>query len=420
VFIEQGLKSLNSKGQLGFICPHKFFNSQYGEPVRAIIADGKHLSHVAHFGAEQVFEGATTYTCLLFLSRPAVRRFVFAAVGDLVAWRTTGAAMEGKVKAGEVTAQEWNFAVGRGASLFAKLSAMPNKLGDVANIFVGLQTSADDVYIMDLIAETERTWRLRSKALGKDWTFEKKLLHPLVSGTDVARYGPLPNRQYILFPYRVQDGSVTLIKFQAIERKCPKTAAYLSENKKRLEGRENGAFRDAQWHRFGRSQNLGIQNRTKLCVPRLVEQLHAALDSDGSHFLDNVDVGGVTLKPPCAAQGLEYLLAVLNSRLMRWYFPQVSAPFRGGWRSANRQFLSRLPIRVIAFENPEEAAAHRQLLSLVASMQTLHSQRATAKSKAQNAVIQRQIDATDARIDRLVYGLYGLSANEITLVEAND
>ena len=50
-----------------------------------------------------------------------------------------------------------------------------------------------------------RTYRLRSKALAQEWTFEKDLLHPLVSGTDVSRYGPLPNRQYILFPYTVQN-----------------------------------------------------------------------------------------------------------------------------------------------------------------------------------------------------------------------
>ena len=41
VFIEQGLKLLNAKGRLGFICPHKFFNSKYGEPVRAIVAEGQ-------------------------------------------------------------------------------------------------------------------------------------------------------------------------------------------------------------------------------------------------------------------------------------------------------------------------------------------------------------------------------------------
>ena len=47
----------------------------------------------------------------------------------------------------------------------------------------------------------------------------------------------------------------------------------------------------------------------------------------------------------------------------------------------------------------------------------LHKQLAVAKSEAQKAIMQRQIDATDAEIDRLVYDLYGLTAEEIALVE---
>jgi hypothetical protein len=417
VFIEQGLNLLNSGGQLGFICPHKFFNSKYGEPVRTIIAQGRHLSHVVHFGAQQVFEGGTTYTCLLFLSKSPVSECLFTRVADLGAWGTAGAAIEGRLKAAEVRADEWNFCVGPGAGLFAKLSAMPHKLGDVADVFVGLQTSADDVYIMVFVAETPRTFRLRSKSLAHEWTFEKDLLYPVVSGTDISRYGPLPNRQYILFPYTVQDERAALIDLKTIERSLPKTACYLLENKKRLEGREKGAFRDAQWHRFGRSQNLGIQNRIKLCVPRLVEHLHAAFDHYGSHFLDNVDVGGLTLKATHASLRLEYVLALLNSRLMRWYFPQVSAPFRGGWRSANRQFLSLIPVRVINFNSVSETTIHRQLVGLVESMQTLHRQLAAARSVAQKEVIQRQIDATDRKIDRLLYDLYGLTPEEVALVE---
>jgi hypothetical protein len=420
VFIEQGLKLLNPKGQLGFICPHKFFNSKYGEAARAIIAKGKHLAHVVHFGDQQVFDGATNYTCLLFLNKSPVTECRFAKVHDLVTWRATGTSIEGPVKLSQVTADEWNFSVGPGAGLFAKLSAMPHRFGDVADVFVGLQTSADDVYIMDLVGETDRTYRLKSKALSREWTFEKDLVFPLVSGTDVTRYGVLPNRQYILFPYTVKNERAALIDFNTIEGDLPKTAAYLLENRKRLEGREKGAFRDSEWHRFGRNQNLGIQHRIKLCVPRLVEQLHAAFDHDGSHYLDNVDVGGVTVKAAHAKQGLEYLFALLNCRLMRWYFPQVSAPFRGGWRSANRQFLSLVPVRVIDFKNAKDMAVHRRLVALVASMQTLHRQLAAAKSEAQKAIMQRQIEATDAEIDRLVYDLYGLTAKEIALVEGQE
>ena len=198
----------------------------------------------------------------------------------------------------------------------------------------------------------------------------------------------------------------------------PKTAAYLLENRKRLEDREKGAFRDSRWHRFGRSQNLGIQRRVKLCVPRLVEELHAAYDRDGSRLLDNVDVGGVTLKPTFADQGLEYLLALLNCRLMRWYFPRISAPFRGGWLSANRQFLSLLPIRTIDFNNAKDAAVHRQFVGLTDSMCALQRQLEDAKSDVQRDLIRRRMESADAEIDGLAYGLYGLTAKEVRIVEA--
>ena len=112
VFVERGLQLLNDGGQLGFILPHKFFNAQYGKPLRAIITEGKHLSQVVHFGAEQIFEGATTYTCLLFLDKAGAARCRFVKVNDLQAWRSGGTALEGKIPARRITAAEWNFTVG--------------------------------------------------------------------------------------------------------------------------------------------------------------------------------------------------------------------------------------------------------------------------------------------------------------------
>ena len=211
---------------------------------------------------------------------------------DLPAWLADGRGAEASLPAARVTAAEWNVAVGSGAGLFEKLQRMPVKLSDVAAIFVGLQTSADDVFIMNFVTETARTITLQSKALEQHWTFEKKLLHPVVSGTDVSPFSPLPNRQFILFPYRIENEHAELIPLKSLPDSWPRTAEYLKENKRKLEGREDGTFKGGSWRRFGRSQNLGIQNSVKLCVPRLEESLHAAPDFDGTHFLDNVDVGG--------------------------------------------------------------------------------------------------------------------------------
>jgi len=416
-FVEKGLGLLNAKGRLGFILPHKFFNSQYGKPLRDLLGKGKHLAEIVHFGDAQVFTGATTYTCLLFLDKAGADACRFTRVEDLEAWRQTGEGTEGAIPKTEITAAEWNFTVGRGAALFEKLRRMPVKLGDVADIFVGLQTSADDVFIMNIVEENENAIKLHSKALGEDWTFEKSLLFPLVSGTDVQRYGELPDRQYILFPYEVSGTAVGLIEFRQLAERCPQTAAYLAANRKRLEGRERGKSKGSRWHGYIYLKNMARQGTKKICIPRLVNHLYAAYDPEGRHYLDNVDVGGVVWRSMYQDQGFTYLLGILNSKLLRWYFPFVSAPFRGGWLSANRQFLSQLPICVIDFADPADRERHGRMIALVEEMLSLHRQLAAARTDHEQTNLQRQIAATDHRIDRLVYDLYGLTEEEIRIVE---
>ena len=50
-------------------------------------------------------------------------------------------------------------------------------------------------------------------------------------------------------------------------------------------------------------------------------------------------------------------------------------------------------------------------------MRTLHKQLTEAKTGHEQTLLQRQIDATDHQIDKLVYELYGLTEEEIKIVE---
>jgi len=419
VFVERALQLLNERGRVGYILPNKFFQTKYGQSLRGLISQGKHLSEVVHFGAQQVFAGATTYTCLLFLDKGGNKCFRYVKAHDLDAWRASGEAVVGEIRADKVTKKEWNFVVGSGAELFERLSEMPLMLGDIADIFVGLQTSADKVFIMDLIEEEQHTLRLKSRALKINRTFEKGLLFPLVSGTDISRYCDLPERQYIIFPYSIEGESVELIDFGVISKSYPETADYLLKNKKTLEARERNRAKGKKWYGYIYLKNMRRQSIQKICVPRLVEYLYAAYDVDGNHFLDNVDVGGVTLKPAYQQQGPIYLLGLLNSKLLRWYFPFVSVLFRGGWLSANRQFLSQLPIRTINFDNPADVAYHDKMVALVERMLALHRKLADATVPDDKKLYQRQIESTDRQIDALVYNLYGLTEEEFAVVEGN-
>lgn len=420
VFVEKGLSLLNEKGRLGYILPHKFFNAQYGQPLRGLIAEGKHLAKVVHFSAQQVFKGATTYTCLLILNKHSTHEFEFEKVIDLISWKEGKSGEKGLKDNSPVSSSEWNFSVGEGSVLTEKINKYPCRLGDIAEIFVGLQTSADDVYIMELISETKDTLVLRSSELKKEFELEKGIIYPLVSGTDVNRYKDLPERQYIIFPYSLVGNKVELIEFKTIQKQYPRLASYLLVNKKKLEDREKGKLKGGKWHGYIYLKNMTRQNIQKICVPRLVDHLYAAYDHNGIHYLDNVDVGGIILRNNYSPHGLLYLLGLLNSKVLRWYFPYVSAPFRGGWLSANRQFLSQLPIRTIDFNDPADVKRHERMVALVESMLALHRQLAAAHTPQETELLQRQIASTDRQIDALVYELYGLTAEEVRIVEGGE
>jgi type I restriction-modification system DNA methylase subunit len=414
VFIERALSLLAHKGKLGYIVPHKFFNAKYGEPLRALISDGRHLDAVVHFGDQQVFDGATTYTCLLFLGNSKSDQFFFETVGDLAAWNTDEERNIGVLPSNAATQLEWNFVTGESGALFQRLQSTSTSLEEVAEIFVGVQTSADHVFHLSRIGKGQYF----SDSLQCEVKIEDELMRPLLSGIDVSLYRhPLTATRYILFPYRVDGEKAQLLPWGELRSRFPQGAAYLSENKAVLRAREGGKFADAEWYRFGRNQNTGKQGRSKLCVPRLVDRLGLAPDLSGDFVLDNVDVCGLSMRTSASqAVDLRYSLGVLNSRLLAWVFKHVSAPFRGGFMSANRQFLGQLPFRCIDFSNPQEKSHHDHIVALVEQILDAKTQETVSSGHAAE-LAQRKCVALERQIDKLVYQLYGLTEEEIKLVE---
>ena len=80
-------------------------------------------------------------------------------------------------------------------------------------------------------------------------------------------------------------------------------------------------------------------------------------------------------------------------------------------------YVERLPFRTIDFANPVDVSRHDHMVALVERMLALHEQVKQARTAFERNALQRQIDATDKQIDRLVYELYELTGDEIRIVE---
>jgi hypothetical protein len=114
----------------------------------------------------------------------------------------------------------------------------------------------------------------------------------------------------------------------------------------------------------------------------------------------------------------EYVLGLLNSKLLEWYIRQTATQMRGGWYSFESRFIKNLPIRALNSDNPKERAQHERMISLVEQMLTLNKQLTAAKIPHEQETLKRQVEATDKQIDKLVYELYGLIDEEVKIIES--
>jgi hypothetical protein len=111
------------------------------------------------------------------------------------------------------------------------------------------------------------------------------------------------------------------------------------------------------------------------------------------------------------------VLGVLNSKLLTFYFQRISSHFQGGYFAYEPRYLERIPIRTIVFSDPEDVVRHDQMVVLVERMLALQERLLEARIERERTVIGHQITAFDHQIDRLVYELYGLTDEEIEVVE---
>ncbi len=117
------------------------------------------------------------------------------------------------------------------------------------------------------------------------------------------------------------------------------------------------------------------------------------------------------------AYDLRYVLGIMNSTLMDFAYTVMNPEKGEALAEVKKHHVETLPIREIDFANPDDRALHDRMVNLVGSLLDLQKKRAKLKTAHDKELLQREIEATDRRIDQLVYKLYGLMDDEIKIVE---
>ena len=171
-----------------------------------------------------------------------------------------------------------------------------------------------------------------------------------------------------------------------------------------------------KWYAYIYPKALDVMPLPKLFTPDLAACASFSYDETGECFFTGGVAGGYGLLPKPGFSP-KFLLGLLNSRLLNWVISQTGTQMRGGYFSFEARFIRSLPIPHPDLKKPADKSRHDKLVQLVDKMLVLMPKLRAAALESEKTVLQNAVTATDRQIDTLVYELYGLTPEEIQLVE---
>ncbi|MEX2410813.1 MAG: TaqI-like C-terminal specificity domain-containing protein, partial [Candidatus Paceibacterota bacterium] len=331
-------------------------------------------SRIIDFGELPVFEEASTFPCIfLTKNQKAVKQsFEFFQVKELDPPEFPAMVQDGLkvLDSRSIEGSNWSLAEPIELDIIDKMKTKGIELEEYVEeeILRGLLTGYNKAFII----EEEK----KKKLIDED-PKSAEIIKPVLKGNDIRFYRISFKNLYLI----LTKVGVDIENYPAIKK-------HLYQHKERLKKRYD------QGDNYWELRACGYYDefeKPKIIYPDIAKESRFTLDTEGyyltntSYFIPSSD---------------KYVLGVLNSKLVFNYYKRVSSVLgdadKGGRMRWFRQDVSKIPIA------EADKATRKKIESLV-------DQILTAKKENPEADASK----LEAKIDRLVYELYGLSEEEI-------
>jgi type I restriction-modification system DNA methylase subunit len=421
LFVEKGFKLLKKKGFLGFICPNKFINSDFGSGLREYLIKNNAISSFINFGHNLIFKAASIYTGILILNKEKNKELRYYEFQNMPEPKISDHlySIKGRdfsiYSISQLTASPWVLTHSGVAEILIKIK-QPLTLGDVfKEILVGIQSGIDNIYVLKFMEKTDRdVFRFFSERAGEEIEIESRLVKPLLRGEDVHRYAEPKYRYHCIYPYILEYDRTKIVDEHLLRELFPLGYSYLNSYRKELtEIRKRQKTNPKYWYSCHRSRDMRIFESDRIITPEISLGCNMTIGKKGIYHNTQV----YSLLPKSSRQeNLLYWLGILNSKLMWFFLSNTGTVLRGGYVRFKTDYLKPFPIRTIDFNNPAEKNIHDKLVSAVDRMLQLHNKKNALPPSAEREKIEREITITDEKIDEIVYGLYGITEEERRMI----
>ena len=381
-FNELGLNLLAEKGIISYITTNKFFNTGYGEKVRRQLSS-RHINIILNFEQVDVFEDVLVSSVIFNVAkrnRIANNIFTYEKFYKLKFQVFKRQFVErqnmfGVYAQDYLNEKEWSFSDMSQLMLKEKIEKGHQLLKDVdgIKIYRGVTTGYNPAFIVSneqrnrLIAEDCRNASIIKNMLQgrniRKWYYNESEDNLLQTGYDID-----------------------------IENSFPSIYKHLLQFEKELVAR---ADQGVKWYNLRACKYYGEFEKSEKIIWGLTADKWAyTLDTEQHYLPSNAYILTSETIP------IRFILGLLNSKLLHYYFGFIGVMTAGGAYTLKAATIEALPIAIGTKEQQKEIALKVDSILNI-----------KAKDK------QADVSSIESEIDRLIYNLYGLSDNEIKIVE---
>ncbi len=377
-FYARALHLLRQGGVASFITSNKWLRAGYGEGLRKHLNATATVHAIIDFGDLPLFEAIAYPQIIVFQKSAPPEGHTLRAltVGDLSAVERLSEVVQAEAweqPRSSLRADGWALVRPVVLELMRKLRKSGHSLGEYVGgrFYRGIVTGLNEAFVVDaMIAE-------KLSLLNPKYS---QVLRPWLRGRDLGRWRTSKCQVYLLYipwDFNIKD-------YPEVEEYLLRYYDKLSQRPEVREGRY-------PWFALSRyaSQYVDDFSKPKIIYPHFNTSPNFALEDQGAFSNDKTYI---------IPDGSLYLLGILNSTVVDFFLHQVCPSVQKGYMEFRTIYIEQIPI---ADPPPDQRAAIEGLV------------RHLLDARGQGP----QVAAWEAELNALVYQVYGLTAEEIRVVE---
>ena len=346
-FFQLGLESLKENGVLGYITVNTFYRSLNGTAFREYMSNLDYDCTIIDFGAEQLFRGCSTYTCVCIILKRKTGQIHYVETNSLELGRLKGEDYETIPYSILDNKKGWILKDKKTSERIRAIELIGKPLGEIVDIKNGFATLRNDIYLIRPIRQDVNYFYFKKN--GCEYQVERSICREAIKANLVRTEEDIQNlKEYIIFPYRLDNGQQVLLDEENFKRDYPYAYSYLIYNKEELAKRDKGHKQYPKWYAYGRSQALNLEG-VRLLYPHICNAPCFVYSANNTMmFYDGYSIFAKNLRQ------LKIIHKILTSNIFWYYITKTSKPYSGGFFSLEKRYIKHFGIPTFSIDEENE------------------------------------------------------------------